>query len=339
MSRQIVGDHIRRSDLPCMPADQIVVVHNENTRLYEPDVSDLIDSFLKNGQLQPCVVRPLTDGRVQLVAGYRRWLAAMAIAKIQATDGIPPEDRFKLAVVVQKMSAVEALDRNIIENDQRKNLSPVEYAHAIRRLRIAHGWQGSEGTQKLANLFRGPTGKPRSIAWITAMEDLLSLSEGEQFEVHKHFVTSGEEGISQTVAQVLAKVPEGDREKTLTEARAASMKGKGNQPNASKSASAGNARIRVRDISTAAGKTKGRQVKDMIEFVDNYFDGSMVNFPLHQMSEEYLTRIKGYLKGEVTELQLDNTIMKIDGCLHKYFTRFMQEKAQEKKLGAAVGKR
>jgi len=333
MSRQIVAEHVRRSDLPTLPADQIVVVHNENTRLYEPDVSDLVESFLKNGQLMPCLVRPLPDGRIQLVAGYRRWLAAMAISKMQETDGIPPEDRFKLAVVVQKMSAVEALDRNIIENDQRKNLSPVEYAHAIRRLRIAHGWQDTEGTQKLAHLFRGPTGKPRSAAWITSMEDLLSLSEGEQFEVHKHFITSGEEGISQTVAQVLAKVPEGDREKTLTEARAASMKGKGNQPSATKSASAGNARIRVRDISTAAGKIKGKQIKDVIEFVDGYFDGSMVNMPLHQMSEEFLTRIKAYLKGEVTELQLDNTIMKIDGCLHKYYARYLQEKAQEKKTG------
>jgi ParB/RepB/Spo0J family partition protein len=330
MSRQIVGEHIRRSDLPCMPADQIVVVHNENTRLYEPDVSDLIDSFLSDGQLQPCLVRPLADGRVQLVAGYRRWLAAKAIAESQAAAGTEPEDRFKLAVVVSKMSAVEALDKNIKENDQRRNLSPIEYAHAIRRLRIAHGWQDAEGTQKLADLFRGPTGRPRSKAWVTSMEDLLSLSEGEQFEVHKHFVSSGEEGISQTVAQVLAKVPEEDREKTLTEARAASMKGKGNQP---KNTSAGNARIKVRDISNAAGKTRGKQIKDVIEFVDNYFDGSMAVMPLHQVSEELLTRIKGYLKGEFTELQLDNTIMKIDGCLHKYFARYLQEKAQGKKNG------
>lgn len=331
MSRTIAAEHVRRSDLPMLPADQIVVVHSENTRLYEPDVSDLIDSFIKNGQLQPCLVRPLADGRIQLVAGYRRWLAALAIAKLQETEGIPPADRFKLSVIVQKMSSVEALDRNIIENDQRKNLSPIEYAHAIRRLRIAHGWPEADGTQKLANLFRGPTGKPRSIAWVTSMEDLLSLSEGEQFEVHKHFASSGEEGISQTVAQVLAKVPEGDREKTLADARAASMKGKGNQPNQPKNASAGNARIRVRDISNAAGKTKGRQIKDLVEFVDGYFDGSMVNMPLHQMNEEFLTRIKGYMKGEFTELQLDNTIMKIDGCLHKYFTRYLQEKAQEKK--------
>lgn len=339
MSRQIVAEHVRRSDLPTLPADQIVVVHSENTRLYEPDVSDLVDSFLTDGQLQPCLVRPLPDGRIQLVAGYRRWLAAKAIAESQAAAGIPPEDRFKLAVVVVKMSAVEALDKNIKENDQRRNLSPIEYAHAIRRLRIAHGWQGAEGTQKLADLFRGPTGKPRSTAWVTSMEDLLSLSEGEQFEVHRHFASSGEEGISQTVAQVLAKVPEEDREKTLADARAASMKGKSNQPNQPKNASAGNARIRVRDMSDAAGKTKTKQIKDVIEFVDGYFDGSMVNMPLHHMSEELLTRIKGYLKGEFTELQLDNTIMKIDGCLHKFFVRYLQEKSQEKSKSAASGKR
>lgn len=330
MSRQITADFLKRGDLPMLPADQIVVVHNENTRLYEPDVSDLVESFLSDGQLQPCLVRPLPDNRVQLVAGYRRWLAAREIADSQAAAGVPPEDRFKLAVVVTKMSAVEALDKNIVENDKRRNLSPIEYAHAIRRLRIAHGWQDAEGTQKLANLFRGPTGKPRSTAWVTSMEDLLSLSEGEQFEVHRHFTSSGEEGISQTVAQVLAKVPEGDREKTLADAREASMKGKSHRPNEPKSTSAGNARIKVRDISTAAGKVKTKQVKELIEFVDSYFDGSEALRPLHEVSEELLTRIKGYMKGEYTELQLDNTVMKIDGCLHKYFARYLQDKTQKK---------
>ncbi len=330
MSRQIVAEHVRRSDLPTLPADQIVVVHSENTRLYKPDVSDLVEGFLSDGQLQPCLVRPLPDGRIQLVAGYRRWLAAKEIAESQEAAGVPPEDRFKLAVVVSKMSAVEALDKNIKENDQRRNLSPIEYAHAIRRLRIAHGWQDADGTEKLATLFRGPSGKPRSTAWVTSMEDLLSLSEGEQFEVHKHFVSSGEEGISQTVAQVLAKVPEEDREKTLADARAASMKGKGHQPNAPRTTSAGNARIKVRDISDAAGKTRTKQVKELIEFVDGYFDGSMAAMPLHQVSEELLTRIKGFMKGDITDPQLHNTIMKIDGCLHKYYARYAQEKAAKK---------
>lgn len=339
MSRQIVAEHVRRGDLPSMPADQIVVVHSENTRLYEPDVSDLVEDFLDGGQIQPCLVRPLPDGRVQLVAGYRRWLAAMQIADSQAAAGIAHEDRFKLAVTVTKMSAMEALDKNIKENDLRRNLSPVEYAHAIRRLRIAHGWQDNEGTEKIAALFRGPAGKRRSTTWVTSMEDLLVLSEGEQFEVHKHFLSGGEEGISQTVAQVLAKVPEGERETKLTDARAASMKGKSNQPNASKSTSAGNARIRVRDITEAAGKPRNKQVKELFEFVDNYFDGSMALMPLHQVTEELLTRVKGYMKGEVTELQLDNTIMKIDGCLHKHFARYLQDKAQEKSKSAASSKR
>lgn len=339
MSRTILAEHVRRGDLPSMPADQIVVVHSENTRLYKPDVSDLVESFMIRGQLQPCVVRPLPDNRIQLVAGYRRWLAAKEIADSQTAAGVAPEDRFKLSVTVQKMSAIEALDNNIKENDERQSLSPVEYAHAIRRLRIAHGWQDNEGTEKIAALFRGPGGKSRTVSWVKAMEELLVLSEGEQFEVHKHFITHGEEGISQTVAQALAKVPEGDREKTLTEARAASMKGKSNQPTATKSTSAGNARIRVRDITEAAGKPRNKQVKELFEFVDNYFDGSMALMPLHQVTEELLTRVKGYMKGEVTELQLDNTIMKIDGCLHKHFARYLQDKAQEKSKSAASSKR
>jgi ParB-like nuclease domain len=331
MSRTIAADFVKRGDLPSLPADQIVVVHTENTRLYDPNVSDLVESFLANGQIQPCLVRPLPDGRIQLVAGYRRWLAAKEIADSQAAAGTPPEDRFKLAVTVQKMSSIEALDRNIMENDQRQNLSPVEYAHAIRRLRIAHGWQDAEGTQKLADLFRGPNGKPRSASWVNATEELLVLSEGEQKQVHLHHITHGEEGLSATVAQILARVPEPDRPQVLSDARVRSMKGKDNTP---KSTSAGNARIKVRDVTDAAGKTRIKSSKELIEFIDGYFDGSQDLHPLHTVTAELLTRVKGYLKGDVTELQLDNTlIQKIDGCLNKYYDRYAQEKAQKKNNG------
>jgi len=226
MSRQISAQHVKRSDLPYIPASEIVVDHDENTRLYQPDFSDLVESFKVDGQLQPCIVRPLADGRVQLVAGYRRWMAAKFIADEQEKEGIPPEDRFKLAVVVQKMSPSEALDRNITENQERQGLSPTEQARAIRRLRISHGWTDNDGTVKIAKMFR------RSVSWVTQTEQLLELSETFQRQIHLDFVTDGKEGFSKAVGLVLKTIPEERQPEALEEARSASMAGKKNIPEA-----------------------------------------------------------------------------------------------------------
>ena len=96
MSRKINAPGMKRADLPMLPPETIVVRHAANTRLYAPDVSDLVSGFETVGQLQPCVVRPIPGGFVELVAGYRRWTAAMELVKRQKKDGIPYEDRFRL---------------------------------------------------------------------------------------------------------------------------------------------------------------------------------------------------------------------------------------------------
>ncbi len=212
MSRIINAEGVRRSDMPCVPPSQIIVQHQENTRLYSPDVSDLVLGFETIGQLQPCVVRPIPGGFIQLVAGYRRWLAAMELVKRQKKAGVAIEDQFKLKCIVEKMGPGDALLRNISENADRRSLSPIENAVAIQRLRSQHGWNDAEGTEKIAKVFGYKSG------WVTKTEGLLALSEDERFAVHTHFVTEGREGISQSVGEILAKVPEDRRAKALKEA-------------------------------------------------------------------------------------------------------------------------
>jgi ParB/RepB/Spo0J family partition protein len=344
MSRKIAADHVRRSDLPLLPADQIVVIHSENTRLFKPDVTDLVESFLQDGQLQACIVRPLPDGKVQLVAGYRRWLAASEIAAQQEKEGIPPADRFKLACIVAKMSPEQAFERNVIENAERKSLSPVEAAHAIKRLRNTRGWVDTEGTQKIAKLFR------KSVAWVSTTEDLLSLSEAEQFQVHRFYQTGGLEGFSPSVAQILKKVSEADRKKVLEDAREASMNGKVNHPKKKASTtvslteaipdpeivSKSTPRITARHVANAAEKAgaitvKPRQMKDLMEFIDGY-EGSEVLRPLHSVTKELLTRLRGFVTREFNETALDHTLMKLDDLAHGYWeTHLKIQKAKARK--------
>ena len=131
---------ITRGDLPAISPDQIVVDHSDNTRIFKFDTASLEESLLTEGQKQPCVVRPLPDKRLRLVAGFRRHQAAMNIMKRQLKEGKAPEDCFKLQVTVQVMNAEEAMTANIIENYERQDLSPIECAHAIDNARGFEDW-------------------------------------------------------------------------------------------------------------------------------------------------------------------------------------------------------
>jgi ParB family chromosome partitioning protein len=74
------------------------------------------------GLLQPLIVRPLDDGRFELVAGERRWRAAQkaGIDRVPAVIRSSPED--------------ERLQAALIENMVREDLNPVEEARACAAL-------------------------------------------------------------------------------------------------------------------------------------------------------------------------------------------------------------
>jgi ParB family chromosome partitioning protein len=74
------------------------------------------------GLLQPLIVRPLDDGRYELVAGERRWRAAQqaGIDRVPAVVRTSPED--------------ERLQAALIENMVREDLNPVEEARACAAL-------------------------------------------------------------------------------------------------------------------------------------------------------------------------------------------------------------
>lgn len=65
---------------------------------------ELSESIAQHGVLQPLLVRPLTGGGYQLVAGERRWRAA----RLAGLDEVP--------VVVREMTDREAAELAMIEN-------------------------------------------------------------------------------------------------------------------------------------------------------------------------------------------------------------------------------
>jgi PRTRC genetic system ParB family protein len=105
---------------PTLALKQITVTTNPRKFFDAAKMEELTASVRETGVIQPVVVRPLVDGGFALVAGGRRYKAAMA------AHG---ED-YEIPVVVKDIDEAQAKQLAIIENIQRADMSPAEEAVA-----------------------------------------------------------------------------------------------------------------------------------------------------------------------------------------------------------------
>ena len=86
-------------------------------------LQELADSIKSTGGLlQPIVVRPLSSGKYEIVAGERRWRAAQLA-------GLGD-----VSCLVYPYSDEQALQASIVENISRADLNPIEEAQAYQRM-------------------------------------------------------------------------------------------------------------------------------------------------------------------------------------------------------------
>ena len=74
-------------------------------------LAQLAESIGAHGVLQPILVRPLPDGRFQIIAGERRWRAAKLAGLLE------------MPVIVVESDEKKAAQLALIENIQRENLT------------------------------------------------------------------------------------------------------------------------------------------------------------------------------------------------------------------------
>jgi ParB family chromosome partitioning protein len=94
------------------------------TRFDEAQLEELAQSIAASGVVQPIIVRPLGEGRYQLITGERRWLASRKAGK----PTIP--------AIVRQANDEQTLEMTIVENLQRADLNPMEQARAYQRLSL-----------------------------------------------------------------------------------------------------------------------------------------------------------------------------------------------------------
>lgn len=96
--------------------------YQPRTRMDQDSLNELAASIRVQGVMQPILVRPVSEGRYEIIAGERRWRAA----QLAGMHEVP--------ALVRDIPDEAALAMSLIENIQRENLNPLEEAAGIQRL-------------------------------------------------------------------------------------------------------------------------------------------------------------------------------------------------------------
>jgi ParB family chromosome partitioning protein len=125
-----VDQLVRADELPVgrRIAIHLIEANPDQPRSVMGDLSELTKSIVDKGVLEPILVRPRGDGRFTIISGERRFRASLdaGLAEIPCIEMDVPDN--------------ELLEITLIENLQRKDLSPFEEAEGYKALQGRHGY-------------------------------------------------------------------------------------------------------------------------------------------------------------------------------------------------------
>jgi ParB family chromosome partitioning protein len=121
-----------------LPIDQITPnPHQPRREFNEAALNELAASLKSNGLIQPIVVRPMSVGGYQLVAGVRRLRAS----KLAGLSAIP--------AIIRDVDPFTQAQMALVENIHRADLNPIERASAYKSLIEQLGLTQAELAQRL----------------------------------------------------------------------------------------------------------------------------------------------------------------------------------------------
>lgn len=113
--------------------------YQPRTHMDKESLAELAESIKAQGVMQPVLVRLVSAGRYEIIAGERRWRAA----QMAGLKEIP--------ALIRDVPDEAALAMSLIENIQRENLNPLEEAQGIQRLINEFGMTHQAASQALGS--------------------------------------------------------------------------------------------------------------------------------------------------------------------------------------------
>ncbi len=161
---------------------QIVPNRDQPRKVFDDTaLRELSESIKMHGLIQPLLVRPMSDGSYQIVAGERRWRAS----RLAGLEKVP--------VVIKEMADSEVCELALIENLQREDLNPIEEAEGYKTLMDTYSLTQEQVAERV--------GKSRS-AVANALR-LIGLNSAEKEALQKGEITAGH-------ARALLSIPDKD---------------------------------------------------------------------------------------------------------------------------------
>src|SRR5207302_1563846 len=139
------------------------------THFDENELGELAQSIREHGVLQPVLVSQQADGSFQLITGERRWRAVQLA-------GLPT-----VPAMVKEATPQASLEMALVENIQRRDLNPLEEAHAFRQLIEEHGLTQEQLAQRIGKSRVAVTNTLRLLHLPDAVRQTLAdgaISEG-----------------------------------------------------------------------------------------------------------------------------------------------------------------
>ena len=317
MATRINATDYKRSDLFFVNPFEVEVKEELRGRKYQPtedDVKALAVSLLTYGQLQPVVARRDGDNRLLLTAGFTRCAAARLIRQgfSAHADGSDQEQEFKdeqfrLKVTVSDCNDETAFVRNVVENAQRKETSPIDDAFNQEHMRDRYGMSDAD----IARTY----GYNNAVK-VCRLKKLLRLDTSIQDRIHDG--TMGVQG-----AIDILDLPESQREEAIAQATRESGRVNGQVIAAA-----------VRDNSLAdaddpfgpilnddnrpaseaqeaseqdAPKTKVRNRREIVKFFVNFNEEFHLDPALARFCKDFVK----YANGKTTDRALENALNRL----------------------------
>lgn len=123
------------------------------------DLSELMASIAEKGVIEPLIVRQ-RGGRYQIIAGERRYQASVRVGLRE------------VPVVIREVDDNEIIEVALVENIQRKDLSPFEEAEALKSLADRCGYTHEDMARRLG---KSRTSITESLALAAMPEEVRKL--------------------------------------------------------------------------------------------------------------------------------------------------------------------
>src|SRR6266849_2509294 len=157
------------------------------------DLTELTASIREKGVLEPLLVKPTRAGRWMIIAGERRWRSAQAAG----LEDVP--------CIAMDVDESEVAEIALIENMQRKDLTPWEEADGLRALCERFGYTHEDVARKV--------GKSRST--VTEALSIASMPDDVRKMCRKADITS------KSLLLQIVRQPDDDSMRTMTQQIAA----------------------------------------------------------------------------------------------------------------------